>query len=112
MRFFDDPGKALQQMEDELLEEDWDEEDVDGDDEDFQILTRRSSRPVNYAVDFDRTVYDNEETDDAYYAEDYIADRKSRKKQRKKGSGCLPLLLLGELAGIAGIIWWWIKWLS
>ena len=46
MRFFDDPGKALQQMEDELLEEDWDEEDVDGDDEDFQILTRRSSRPV------------------------------------------------------------------
>ena len=35
MRFFDDPGKALQQMEDELLEEDWDEEDVDGDDEDF-----------------------------------------------------------------------------
>ena len=29
MRFFDDPGKALQQMEDELLEEDWDEEDVD-----------------------------------------------------------------------------------
>ena len=36
MRFFDDPGKALQQMEDELLEEDWDEEDVDGDDEDFK----------------------------------------------------------------------------
>ena len=43
MRFFDDPGKALQQMEDELLEEDWDEEDVDGDDEDFQILTRRNA---------------------------------------------------------------------
>ena len=108
MRFFDDPGKALQQMEDELLEEDWeeDEEDVDEDGEDFQILTRRSSRPVNYAVDFDRTVYDDEETDDAYYAEDYIADRKSRKKQRKKGSGGLVLLLLGELAGIAGIIWW------
>lgn len=113
MRFFDDPGKALQQMEDELLEEDWeeDEEDVDEDGEDFQILTRRSSRPVNYAVDFDRTVYD-EETDDAYYAEDYIADRKSRKKQRRKGSGGLALLLLGELAGIAGIIWWWLKWLS
>ena len=37
MRFFDDPGEALQQMEDELLEEDWeeDEEDVDEDDEDF-----------------------------------------------------------------------------
>ena len=109
MRFFDDPGKALQQMEDELLEEDWDEEDVDGD---FPVLTRRDSRPTNYAVDFDRTVYDDEETDDAYYAEDYIADRKSRKKQRKKGSGGLVLLLLGELAGIAGIIWWWIKWLS
>ena len=105
MRFFDDPGKALQQMEDELLEEDWDEEDVDEDGEDFPVLTRRDSRPTNYAVDFDRT-------DDAYYAEDYIADRKSRKKQRKKGSGGLVLLLLGELAGIAGIIWWWIKWLS
>ena len=112
MRFFDDPGKALQQMEDELLEEDWDEEDVDGDDEDFQILTRRDRRPTNYAVDFDRTVYDDEETDDAYYAEDYIADRKSRKKQRKKGSGGLVLLQIGELPGIAGIIWWWIKWLS
>ena len=83
MRFFDDPGKALQQMEDELLEEDWDEEDVDEDGEDFPVLTRRDSRPTNYAVDFDCTVYDDEETDDAYYAEDYIADRKSRKKQRK-----------------------------
>jgi len=33
VRFFDDPGKALQQMEDELLEEDWeeDEDDVDED---------------------------------------------------------------------------------
>ncbi len=112
MRFFDDPGKALQQMEDELLEEDWDEEDVDEDGEDFPVLTRHDSRPTNYAVDFDRTVYDDEETDDAYYAEDYIADRKSRKKQRKIGSGGLVLLLLGELAGIAGIIWWWIKWLS
>ena len=112
MRFFDDPGKALKQVEYDLVEEDWDEEDVDEDGEDFPVLTRRHSLPVNYAVDFDRTVYDDEETDDAYYAEDYIADRKSRKKQRKKGSGCLPLLLLGELAGIAGIIWWWIKWLS
>ena len=61
MRFFDDPGKALQQMEDALLEEDWeeDEEDVGGDGEDFPVLTRRSSRPTNYAVDFDRTVYDD-----------------------------------------------------
>ena len=99
MRFFDDPGKALQQMEDELLEEDWeeDEEDMDEDGEDFPVLTRRDSRPTNYAVDSDRTVYDDEETDDAYYAEDYIADRKSRKKQRKKGSGGLVLLLLGGM---------------
>ena len=29
MRFFDDPGKALQQMEDELLEEDWEEDEED-----------------------------------------------------------------------------------
>lgn len=84
MRFFDDPGKALQQMEDELLEEDWDEEDVDEDGKDFPVLTRRDSRPTNYAVDFDRTVYDDEETDDAYYAEDYIADRKSRKSSGRK----------------------------
>ena len=112
MRFFDDPGKALQQMEDELLEEEWEEEyEEDDSDEDFPILTRHGSRPVNYAVDFDRTVYDDEETDDAYYKEDYLADRKSRKK-RKKGSGGLVLLLLGELAGITGIIWWWIQWLK
>lgn len=69
---------------------------MDEDGEDFQILTRRSSHPVNYAVDFDRTVYDDEETDDAYYAEDYIADRKSRKKQRKKGSGGLCCCSLGN----------------
>ena len=60
MRFFDDPGKALQQMEDELLEEDWDEEDVDEDGEDFPDLTRRDSRPTNYAVDIDLTDYDDE----------------------------------------------------
>ena len=29
MRFFDDPGKALQQMGDELLEEDWEEDEED-----------------------------------------------------------------------------------
>ena len=98
MRFFDDPGKALQQMEDELLEEDWeeDEEDVDEDGEDFQILTRRSSRPVNYAVDFDRTVYDDEETDDAYYAEDYIADRKAGKSSGRKAPAVLCCCFLGN----------------
>ena len=113
MRFFDDPGKALQQMEDELLEEEWEEEyEEDDSDEDFPILTRHGSRPVNYAVDFDRTVYDDEESDSAYYAEDYRADRKAAKKERKKGVGGLILLALAELAGIAGVIWWWIQWLK
>ncbi|MGM9550143.1 MAG: hypothetical protein ACI3V5_09910 [Faecousia sp.] len=123
MPIFDDPGKALRRLEEELLEDDeygeaseeeWEADFDDGyEEEDFPILTRRGSRPVNYAVDYDRTVYDDEETDDgsAYYEEDYRADRKNRKK-RKKGVGGLILLALAELAGIAGVIWWWIQWLK
>ena len=122
MSFFDDPGKSLRHMEDELLEdedqaawEEWEEdqeEDFADSDEDIPIRPRRHSGPVNYAVDFDRTVYDDEESDSAYYAEDYRADRKAAKKKRKKGVGGLILLALAELAGIAGVIWWWIQWLE
>ena len=122
MSFFDNPGRSLRQMEDELLEdedqaawEEWeeDQEEAGGDSgDDFPILTRRGSPPVNYAVDFDRTVYDDEASDNAYYAEDYRADRKAARKNRKKGVGGLILLALAELAGIAGVIWWWIQWLK
>lgn len=119
MPFFDNPGKSLRHMEDELLEdedqaawEQWEDEEYEDSGDDFPILTRQNARPVNYAVDFDRTVYDDEEEDSAYYAEDYRADRKAAKKQRKKGVGGLILLALAELAGIAGVIWWWIQWLK
>ena len=92
MRFFDDPGKALQQMEDELLEE-----DVDEDGEDFPVLTRRDSRPVNYAVDFDRTVYDDEER--------YML------LPKKKGIKGLVFLACLEILAILAILGWWLQWL-
>lgn len=114
MALWDDPGKAMRALERELrdaedsgreLDEDWDEEWRS--DEEWQ------DQDGNYAVDFGRMAYADEDMDDrqVYYEEDYRAEKKARKAQKQKG-GCLPrLLIFLELAGIAAVIGWWIKWL-
>ena len=111
MPIFDHPGRQLRQLEEELLagqDEQTPDDDTDfdeGEEEDTPILRRRGSGPRNYAPDFSRTVFDDEETDeeDVCYAED-----RSRRKQ-EKGSGRMVLLALVELAMIAGVLWWWLR---
>ena len=93
MPIFDDPGKTMRHIEQELLDEP--KEDAE------------DPSPVNYAVDFDRTAFADEETDDddACYVED------NRGKPKRKGAGTL-LLALVELGVLAAAIWWWIRWRS
>ena len=101
MPIFDNPGKAMRHIEQELLDA-ASEEAGEGEAE-----SGLEAPPVNYAVDFDRTAYADEETDerDVCYAPD------SRKTPKKKGAGTL-LLALAELALLAAGIWWWIRWRS
>lgn len=103
MGLFDDPGKALQDLERQLREAEpetencWDEEEPEAE---------------NYASSFRRTVYADETLDDrqVYYEEDYRAAKKARKhKKRRRG---LRWVLFLELLGIAGVIGWWIQWLK
>ncbi len=134
---FDDPKKALRKMEEALWEAEageWEEPDAPeeplpedtfsySDDSDWLREAReligeeQEERPAreeplprrrrNDAVDFHRTVYADEEMDEnsAVFVE-------KRKKKGKKSSGCLPIVILLELIGIAGVVWWWVRWLS
>lgn len=133
---FDDPKKALRRLDEELraeeapLEpeepEDFSLDDVlgcaDGDDDllrDVEALLNEDDTPIsraplkrrgprNDAVDFHRTVYAGEEMDES----SAVFVEKKKKKKSGKGCGCLPVILLLELAGIAGLVWWWLRWLS
>lgn len=96
MPIFDDPGKAMRHIEQELL-------DVASEDAEAGLDTP----PVNYAVDFDRTAFADEETDER----DVCCASDRRKTPNKKGAGTL-LLALVELAVLAAAIWWWIRWRS
>lgn len=114
---FDDPGKELRRMKDELLAAEY-EEEAEYEDEDWleeaKELIGEEEFPIrnhangygtrNYAVDFNRMVYDDEELDEtaAVFAEE---------PEKKKGIGGLVLLALLELLGILAIVWWWVRWL-
>ncbi len=93
MPIFDDPGKAMRNIEQELL------------DEQARETAESGEEGANYAVDFDRTAYADEETDEACFVED------TGKKPKGKGAGTV-LLALVELAVLAAAIWWWIRWRS
>ena len=58
MPIFDDPGKAMRNIEQELL------------DEQARETAESGEEGANYAVDFDRTAYADEETDEACFVED------------------------------------------
>lgn len=128
---FDDPKKELRRLEQELLaaeyeeepesqeeayasgfafeEDDWLQEAkaLIGEEEDIPIRNHANgygTRPRNYAVDFDRTVYDDEEMDEdkAVFADE----------PKSKGIGGLVLLALLEVLGIVAIVLWWVRWLA
>lgn len=131
---FDDPKRELQWLEEELLaaeeeelgqqEQEEDEDDFaewdDGGDADWleeveELLTQqtpatrkraggRGGKPENPAVDFGRTVYDDEEMDeDAAVFDD---------TPKPKGIGGLVVLAILEVIGILGIALWWLRWLG
>lgn len=86
MAMFDDPGKNLRQMQEELLSEEFDEFEDE-------------YEPPDYG----RTVYEEEEydADAAIYVEE----------PKKKGIGGLLLLAILEVAAILAIVGWWLQWL-
>lgn len=123
---FDDPKKELRRMEQELLAAEYEEEPepdfgdefeleegdwlqeakaLIGDEEEIPIRNHANGYGTrNYAVDFDRTVYDDEEMDEdkALFAEE----------TKSKGIGGLVVLALLEVLGIVAIVLWWVQWLS
>lgn len=131
MPIFDDPGRELRRLEEELLAEEEDYEKILStvdddefledlsqylDEEDTPVIRNHAnnygSRPVNYAVDFDRTVFadENVDEDDAVFEEDVRPTKKEKKQSKEKGAGGLVLIILLELAGIAALAVWWIQW--
>ena len=122
---FDDPKKNLRRMEEALweaeyessqpgesdddpdwTEDDWLEEAKELlDHEDIPIRNHANGYGArNYAVDFERTVYDDE---------DEMDDRKAVYDEgpRPKGIGGLVILAALELLGIVAIALWWLQWL-
>lgn len=38
-------------------------------------------------------------------------DKSGKSGKSDKGVGCLPYIILMELLGIAGMLWWWFRWM-
>lgn len=138
---FDDPKKELNRLDAELRAEAYEDQlealqnqeipDLDDlfeyDDSDWSSglsqedggtspISGRPQGVSNRAVDYNRTVFSDEAMDENSAV---FVEKKSRKKaneagkeQKKKESvGCLPFIILMELIGIAGMLWWWYRWM-
>lgn len=101
---FDDPRKKLQWMEEELLA---DEEEYDEFDEELQEIQElldddnELGPGYNYAMDYGRTIYGDEEFDEDAYVP----------PQKKRGVKGLCFLAFLEILGILALIGWWVRWL-
>ena len=85
-----------------LLEEDGGEEE--------EIVPPRRRRMPNPAVDYRRTVYQDEEFDESTAV---LVEKRSRQKGVKKKKGIKGLVFLAflEILGILAVIGWWMQWL-
>lgn len=131
---FDDPKKELRRLDEELRAEAYEDqlealqnqEIPDLDDlfeyEDSDWLTEDDTDPrkaqgvPNNAADFNRTVYSDETMDEnsAVFVEKKPKKKPNeadREQKKKEGVGCLPFVILLELIGIAGMLWWWYRWM-
>ena len=95
---FDDPRKKLEWLNQELLEAEDEYDDWEEDGEEDEL-----GPGYNYAVDFGRTIFDDEEEPDGGMV--YV-DAPKKKKNRD-----LRFLLFLELIGILAVIGWWLRWL-
>lgn len=133
---FDDPKKELNRLDQELRAESYEEqleklqsqeipslddllEDEDGDwlPEDFLQVEAGNpgSRPGANVRDYRRTVYADEpvksDQDAVFVEKQNKGKQKDKQKDTQKGVGCLPFVIFLELAGIAGMLWWWYRWM-
>lgn len=89
--------EQIRRMEQELLSEEfWEEPEAAGDFEEEEL-----GPGYNYAVDFDRTLFADEEPD----------SRREEKPGKNSNIRGLKYLLLLEILGILALIGWWIRWL-
>ena len=95
---FDDPRRKLEWLNQELLDEEEEYEDWEEEEEEDEL-----GPGYNYAVDFGRTIFDDEEA-----PQEIASDRKPRKR---KGTRGLRYRLLLEVFGILAVMGWWLKWL-
>ncbi len=86
MGMFDDPGQELDWLDDALLELTEEEKDPS------PRKIRRKTAPPSHTMADRQAVY-------------------VEKKKRKKANRGLKFLAFCELLAIAGLVWWWIKWL-
>lgn len=127
---FDDPKKELNRLDQELRAESYEEQleelqsqeipSLDGlfDEEDGSWLPEEegaenipSGRPAHDIRDYRRTVYADESVKKENEAVFVEKQKKEKQKDKQKGVGCLPFVIFLELAGIAGMLWWWYRWL-
>jgi len=126
---FDDPKKELNRLDAELRAEAYEDqlealqnqEIPDLDDlfayEDSDWLTEDVPQPRRTGDnDFQRAVYSHEAMDEDSAV---FVEKKPKKKgkeeapsqKKKEGAGCLPFVILLELIGIGGMLWWWYRWM-
>ena len=112
---FRDTEKNLRRLEEALLAEEIEEAYASSEDEDWEADWEEDTEDwdeeldasENPAQDFARMVYADEAFDEDAAV---LADRKKQRKRKGIGGQCLLALL--ELAGIGGLVWWWIQWLT
>lgn len=69
-------------------------------------------RPGGDIRDYRRTVYADESAKKENEAVFVEKQKKSKQKDKRKDSvGCLPFVIFLELIGIAGMLWWWYRWM-
>ena len=119
MPMFDDPGKRLRQLQEELLavEEDPDEEleepedYLDEDYEEFEDYDDYEEAPPirrhNYGVAYADELLELEEDDSVFYREEYELLRKKRRRKLRR----LTVLAVVELLAILGMLGWWLSWI-
>lgn len=120
---FDDPKKALQRLQDELLaaeepEEEWDEEDSEGEDdpdaaldEMRDLLTREDWEETRREPLYRSYAPEAEEEAEEEDPQEKPLPRKSKPAARKeKGIGGLVVALILETLALLAVFAWWLLW--
>lgn len=127
---FDDPKKELSRLDAELRAESYEEqleklqsqeipelEDLleEEDSDWFTDTVHLDQAPRSDVRDYRRAVYADESAKEnaaVFVEKKKKSKQKGKQKDKQKGGvGCLPFVILLELIGIAGMLWWWYRWM-